>query len=262
MVKGSHHSEESKRKLSISLQQSPRAIETRQILNITNTGRHRSEETRRKMSLAHAGIPRSDEIRRNISLGVQQSPKCIEARRKLWLITTGKPKSEEHKRKQSIIMSGRTLSEEHKYKISLSNKGKHLSEATKQKLRVAGRKRWRNPEYVAKVIKGWHIRPTKPELQLKAILDEHFPEFKYNGDYSLGIILGGMIPDFISMNGRKEVIELFSYHHTNKIVKNWKNTELGKIMLYKAIGFHCLVIWQKELANPEAIIERIRLWQG
>ena len=119
-------------------------------------------------------------------------------------------------------------------------------------------KLWQNPEYIAKLIASFHKKPTRPELQLQEILNSHFPDFKYNGDFRLGIVLGGMIPDFVNVNGKKEVIEVFgSYWHSPKVTHRWKASELGKVMLYNSLGYKCLVIWENELKDTEYTIRKI-----
>jgi len=92
-------------------------------------------------------------------------------------------------------------------------------------------------------------RPNKLERNLANLLDEHFPQFKYNGNFELGISLGGLIPDFVNVNGQKEVIELFGdYYHSPEVTNNdWRRSELGKVMAYSSVGYHCLVIWEHDL---------------
>lgn len=123
---------------------------------------------------------------------------------------------------------------------SLLNRELH-SKIMKQKLE--------DPEFMKKLLKSLHIRPTKPELQLQAILDKHFPQFRYNGDFSLGITLGGLTPDFVNVNGKKEIIEVYgNYWHSREGV-SWHQTELGRIMAYNSLGYRCLVIWEGELKS-------------
>ena len=70
-----------------------------------------------------------------------------------------------------------------------------------------------------------------------------------------------MIPDFVYVNGAKEVIELFgNYWHSAKVADSWKRTELGKIMAYNSIGYKCLVIWESELKDRETVISKIKHW--
>jgi len=125
--------------------------------------------------------------------------------------------------------------------------------------------RWQDPEFVKKMMVALHKKPTKPEMQLEAILNKHFPQFKYNGDGRLGITLGGLTPDFVNVNGKKDLIEVFGdYYHSPEVIgDNWRRGELGKIMLYNSVGWRCLIIWEHELKKlpQEAIIKKIRRFQ-
>lgn len=124
-----------------------------------------------------------------------------------------------------------------------------------------GKINWQDPEYVKMVLGSLNKPPTKLEKQLGAILDKHFPEFKYNGDGRLGVTLGGLIPDFVNVNGKKQVIEVFGdYWHSPEIIgNNWRRSELGRIMIYNSVGWGCLVIWQHELKEltEEQILTKI-----
>lgn len=99
-------------------------------------------------------------------------------------------------------------------------------------------------------------KPNQVERKLAHLLQRYFPnEWEYTGDGK--VVLHGLIPDFTNKNGRKAVIELFGdYWHTKRI-RSWKDTELGKIMAYKALGFECLVIWEKELKDEERVVSKI-----
>lgn len=221
MKKGSHMSEASKLKISIARQ-----------------GTHLSEASKLKDSIAHRG-PR---------------PLSSKALR-------GRTHSALHCLHMSIANRGKTLSRHTREKIGESSRGKTISDTAKEKIGKASRQRWQNPEYVKRWMKANKISPTKPELELQAILDEHFPDFKYNGDFRLGISLASLIPDFVNINGKKQVIEMFGYYwHTNARVNKWSRTELGKIMAYNSIGYKCLVIWQNELKDKEAVVSKIRKW--
>lgn len=110
-----------------------------------------------------------------------------------------------------------------------------------------------------------HIQsPNKSELTLDALLQANFPdEFAFNGDYSQGVTLGGLVPDWININGRKQVIELFGeYWHDGVKGLKWKATEFGRKSIFSQLGFDCLVIWSKELRHPEEVIVKIREFQG
>jgi len=96
-------------------------------------------------------------------------------------------------------------------------------------------------------------KPTKPEIKLGQILDELFPnEWKYSGNGQ--VILGKHCPDFININHKKAVIEMFGdYWHRNDNPQIWIDD-------YKGYGFDCLVVWEKELKNKEYVVEKIKNW--
>lgn len=138
--------------------------------------------------------------------------------------------------------------------------GKHHTEDAKRRIKSTNIANWQDPDFVKRMVKSWARRPTNPEKQLEDILNKYFPQFKYNGDNRLGVVLGGLIPDFINVNGRKEVIELFGdfYHAPETIGYRWRGSELGKTMAYNSLGFRCLVIWEHELDNESEVVEKIR----
>jgi len=123
------------------------------------------------------------------------------------------------------------------------------------------KQQWQDPDWIAKLMEGLQKRPTEPEQKLIDICFSHFPNFKYNGDFSQGVVLQGLIPDFINCNGKKEVIEVFGdYWHSPKVTENdWKRTELGRIMAYNSLGYRCLVLWEHELKTlpEEEIVAKI-----
>ena len=121
---------------------------------------------------------------------------------------------------------------------------------------------WENPDFVRRVYRGLGKRPTVPEGRLIEILGSYHPEFKYNGDFSLGVTLGGLIPDFVNINGKKEVLEVFSKHfHTGDIRVSL--TEEGRKERYAQLGYRCLILWANEIVRgkKEAILEKIVAFQ-
>lgn len=212
------------------------SIETRIKVSIAKCGRnnpwygkHHTAETKAKMSETHLGM-------RNPNYG--------------------KHPSEETRRKLSASRIG---SKNPFY-------GKHHTEETRQRLKLAssgsGNFNYGKPrdnEVVRKIIKSNRLKPNKAELQLQNILNTHFPnEWKFVGDGQ--VIIGGLCPDFININNRKLLIELYgSYWHSEKQLRNWKSTELGRIMHYNSYGFKCIVIWEKELRDKENLIGKIKI---
>ena len=66
-MRGKHHSEETKRKISLAQKGKHPSEETRRKLSLANRGKIVSQETRRKLSLALRGLHRSEETMRKIS---------------------------------------------------------------------------------------------------------------------------------------------------------------------------------------------------
>lgn len=196
---------------------------------------------------------------------------------------TGKQWPKHIKDKISQSRKGQGLSDETKRRLSIKRSGranpfygKHHSHETRAKIQTkilqlwqdreyraktsisnsqARLRQWRDPKYalrqIALIKASGQIKPNKAELALADILNRNLPEFRYNGDFRLGILIGGFIPDFINVNGRKEVIELFGRHwHTGTFIqKNWRRSELGRLMAYNSLGWKCLVIWDNELKD-------------
>jgi very-short-patch-repair endonuclease len=141
-------------------------------------------------------------------------------------------------------------------------------------LKGFGKKLWQNPEYRERTLRNMaqaiHRRPTNPEKRLIEILNRHFPnEFLYNGDFSHKIMLGGLIPDFISCNGKKLIIEVFGdYWHKIKANIRYVQTEEGrKEFYYKLFGFKTLIFWEHELIprygkmlSEEEIVNKIKVF--
>ena len=60
-----------------------------------------------------------------------------------------------------------------------------------------------------------------------------------------------MIPDFINVNGKKMVIEVFgiAYHDPEKAFMNvgWKRQEFGRKAVYSQLGYECVVLWEDRI---------------
>ena len=165
-------------------------------------------------------------------------------------------------------------------KIAVASQGRHPSKKTREKQtrivkelwqkpeyieahRLASKKLWQDLKYVRKTLAGVAQKPTHPEERLDGILQSNLPEFQYNGDGRLGIVLAGLVPDFPNVNGKKQIIEVFGdYWHRLKKSK-WHQTELGRIMAYNSVGWDCLIIWEHELKEltEEHIVGKIKVFQ-
>lgn len=219
-------------------------------------GKSPSEETKNKMSFALKGRIVSKETRKNISKGLKGNTNC-----------RGNKLSEEHKAKigaaNKISLLNHYPSEEARRKDSAASKARWQNPEYRLRLSEIHKQQWEDPEYARHVLEGWARRPTEAEKQLETILTEYFPnQFEYNGNCDLGITLNRMVPDFVNIDGRKEVIEVFGdFFH--KPSAPWKRTELGRVMAYNSVGYRCLVIWASELKKlPEKnIVTKIKKWR-
>jgi hypothetical protein len=148
---------------------------------------------------------------------------------------------------------------------SFSCRSKYNARISRDELSIKIKELWKDPEYVAKTMKGQEIKPNRPESRVIAVCKNYFPDFKYNGDYSLGVSLAGLIPDLVNTNGKKEVIEIFGeFWHGPKRALKWQRTELGRIMAYNSVGFRCLVIWDNELdkLSEDQLVDKIASFTG
>jgi len=265
--KGKKLSEEGRRKLSKAHKGQKISEETKQKISEANKGRVVSEDTRRKISEslmdhigANLGKKFSEEHRRKISEAHKGKTVSNETRRKLSIIVKEQWEDPEYRKRMSEAHVGQNpwnrgipcpISEETKQKMSESHKDKTVSEETKRKIGEKAKARWSDPEYktrvVKKVMKAWQMRPNKKEQFLIDLFEENGLPFRYVGDGSL--IIGGKNPDFSDGNGR--LIEHYGeYFHRN-------DDPQERIDFFKGFGYDCLVVWESELSNPDAVLGRV-----
>jgi G:T-mismatch repair DNA endonuclease (very short patch repair protein) len=101
------------------------------------------------------------------------------------------------------------------------------------------------------------------ELQLLGILNKYHPgewEFVGNGK----VILNGLNPDFVNVNGKKQIIELFGgyWHKPENPNYTIQYSEDYRIKEFAKLGFKTLVIWDKELKNEVALVSKIDRFTG
>ena len=159
----------------------------------------------------------------------------------------GKPLSEKHKASLSKGHEGRVVSQKQCLAISTGTKAAWDKLTPKEKA-----------ERMLPSLRSMNKRPNIIETKLDNLLQENFPkEWKYVGGGE--ITIGELIPDFINIDGKKEVLELFgNYWHDPETTTDWRRTELGRIMHYNSYGFKCLVIWENDfISNPNRVIEVI-----
>jgi hypothetical protein len=125
------------------------------------------------------------------------------------------------------------------------------------KLKAKGIERWQDPEYREKqieaIFKGLKLLPNKPEKFITKLLDKLFSgEWKYTGaGKEKKYRIGGKAPDFTNINGQKKIIEFYGdYWHKD-------NNPQDRIDLFAKYGFRTLVIWERELKDPNSLVEKI-----
>lgn len=145
----------------------------------------------------------------------------------------------------------------------------------KERTRQAAIKSWQNPEirdrmfkaiprgdshYMKdeKNLKRWlkaiHAKPNKVERKLNLIIQSiKRHEFALNVRGNI-MILGGKVPDFCNINGRKLLIELYgNYFHKGE------NPE-HRINYFKKFGYDTLIIWENELKDRELVSNKVSNW--
>ncbi len=134
--------------------------------------------------------------------------------------------------------------------------GRDTLEYSKKMSEVRARM-WKDPTYQQAQADASCRRPTEPEGILNMWLQKNFPgEWKYTGDGRDGTYIGGRNPDFLNINGRKLVIEMFgSYYHGPEVTDA---TEEDKIIHYGKYGFGCLILWDDEVYDEEGVVGRVK----
>ena len=107
-----------------------------------------------------------------------------------------------------------------------------------------------DPEFQRRRMKGLHSRPNRPEKLLGRILEGMYPsEYRYTG--SGDFVIDGLIPDFVNINGKKKVIEVFgeTYHDPERSARPvvYRSTEHGRKKTFAKFGYDTLVVWTKEI---------------
>lgn len=123
-----------------------------------------------------------------------------------------------------------------------------------QKISKSSLEHWQDPDFVKKQIKAHHVKQNKVEKNLENILNKILPnEYKFVGDGEF--ILGGKCPDFLNINGKKKLIELYGeyWHGEEKTGITKENAENERINHFKQFGFNTLIIWENELKEQSIL---------
>lgn len=143
----------------------------------------------------------------------------------------------------------------HKGKKRGTRLGFKCSVEHKEKVRQNSLAQWRNPVTRDRIVKAiLEVRsPNKHEVILEKLLNDNFAnEWKFVGDGS--IIINGLSPDFINVNGKKLIIEYFG--------RPWHRPQDAhyKIKEYAKFGYRTLVIWSDKFRDKKYIISEVDKW--
>lgn len=206
-----------------------------------------NKERAKKISISKTGIPKTEEEKRKISKSVSNYRK-------------ENPFTEEEKLSRRNVLKGKEpwnkgkeLTKEDKLHKSIAQKIAQPKYANIQKERWNNLSNEEKQKRISKSLSVSSQRPNIPEMKVMALLNFVAPgEYKYTGNGE--IVIGNMCPDFTNINGQKKVIEEFGdYWHRGEDPQNI-------IDAYLTYGFKCLVIWERELRDPENVIEKIRVF--
>jgi transposase len=132
----------------------------------------------------------------------------------------------------------------------------------REKMTEKAKSMYATPERKDKQIKamrqGAQIKPTRPEMHLMDIFNDLYPnQWKYVGDGE--VVMGGKNPDFINVDGKKQVAELFgTYYHSQACNGECPLMhELERKDGYAKFGHDTLVIWEHELKDEKAVRHKV-----
>jgi hypothetical protein len=138
-------------------------------------------------------------------------------------------------------------------KLNLANKTKVLwqnKEFRNKMHNIHTSPEWKNKMQKVRV-DSLKFKPNKSEMVLLNILHKLYPnEWKFVGDGQ--VIIAGKCPDFINVNGKKLIIELFGdYWHRGQNPND-------RINIFKPYGYETLIIWEKELKDIPVVEQKLR----
>ncbi len=169
-----------------------------------------------------------------------------------------------YKTRSAEINKAKWANLEFRTKVSNSMAKAHRDPMVRAKHSERVKQHWANytPEerdaHIQAIHKANYKKPTKPEMELANLLNTEFPnEWRYVGNGE--VIIGGKNPDFINVNGKKQIIEVFGdwWHGEKKTGMSNKEVVESRIQSFAEYGFDALIIWQRELKQPKKVLAKI-----
>jgi G:T-mismatch repair DNA endonuclease (very short patch repair protein) len=135
--------------------------------------------------------------------------------------------------------------------------GKHHTESSLKKIGKTIKNLWKKLEnrdrFIKAQRKGMQIYPNKPEKIVNKLLSKISKDYKYTGNGSF--IIEGFNPDFMNINGKKKIIELYGtyWHKRLEVMKR----DVRRIRSYKKYGYKTLIIWEHELKDLTKLCKKL-----
>jgi len=220
-------------------------------------GRKQSEEHKEKIRLGNLGKPKPkpEGFKNSGTFGNL----CVEKHREIAKKARSKSKGffgKKHTEESNQKNRDKHLGISHRGWKRLGDANKKQSETRIKKFKDGTLKVWnKGKSPTEKALKNWlkscGTKPNKKEIILDNFLKSILPiEYQINVKADV-MTLGGKIPDFVNINGKKKLIELYGdFWHRN-------DNPQDRIDYFKNFGWDTLVIWEKELKDRESLKEKI-----
>lgn len=233
--------------------------ETKRKISLSHKGKKLTEETKKKLSIYFKGRKLTEEHKQKIKdyYKTHDNPfkgkkHSIETKRKMSLSrkgkipwNKGKTWSEKIKKRISAKLKGTKLSLETRKKMSIAQKGKILKESTKQKMSKAKKGISMTPEHRRKLLESINKSPNKFEKKCIELFKKNKLPLKFVGGFNdKNFFIAGKVPDFISTNNKKVIVEVFyEYFKIRQYgsVENYKKDRINTFSKYgwKTLFFTC-----------------------
>ena len=258
--------------------------ETKAKISKAHKGKIIQEETRNKIGKTLKGRACTEERKQKLREyyktrynHFKDKKHTLESRRKMSLARMGKAPwnkgknwSEETKKKISNKLKGVKLSLETKRKMSLAGKGKILSEITKNRISIStkGKKKSRASmkgrkmtiEHKNKILESLNLSPNKFEKKCIVLFKDNNLPLKFVGGFNdKNFFIAGKVPDFVSTNNKKVIIEVFYEYFKIRQYGSIENYKKDRIDTFSKYGWKTLFFTYKEInSNFDKCLEVIR----
>jgi len=155
-------------------------------------------------------------------------------------------------------LGGREFTDNHKAALSRGNRERWKDPVQVQARSELMKSLWKTPDYVQAFFDSIAASNSFPESVDEKILDLRLQNlvpgvWQYNGDGKVGVVVGRKLPDFVRVDRRYQIIELFG---------PWSHSaldELGLLDYYRELGYGCLILWDTDVYGEETnLLTKVR----